>query len=61
MVEEEVGGSCQDKTLSAKVTCFGGNASKFGIESESSPEKKKRISCRKAVSNQKNYRQGSAV
>ena len=51
--EEEVGGSCQDKTLSAKVACFGGNASKFGIiESESSPEKK-RISCRKAVSNLK--------
>ena len=65
--EEEVGGSCQDKTLSAKVACFGGNASKFGIESESSPEKK-RISCRKAVSNQKKtidrgpqYRRSSRV
>ena len=43
MEEEEVGGSCQDKTLSAKVACFGGNASKFGIESESSPEKKEDI------------------
>ena len=66
-MEEEVWGSCQDKTLSAMVACFGGNASKFGIESESSPEKKrgyragKPYPTKKTIDRGPQYRRSSRV
>ena len=61
-----VGGSCQDKTLSAMVACFGGNASKFGIESESSPEKRgyragKPYPTKKTIDRGPQYRRRSRV